>query len=108
LVFSVADRWGRTVDATTHRWNGYVLRKRPQFAGREQLVIEAIRNPRRVLQGNSPNAKEFWGAPLPGQGFYFGGVSVVAIVVYPLDGSNGMLVTAYTAVGSPPGIQLWP
>ncbi len=108
LQFTVIDIFGNAVNATEQCWNGHVLPQRSHLRGEEQRVKGAISDPEKVLEGNTPDAKEFWGRPDPGQGFQWGGVRVVAVVKY-LGNGSGMLLTAYTTAGSiPQGRQLWP
>jgi hypothetical protein len=80
LQFTVVDKFGNTVNATDQCWNGHVLPQRPHLRGEEQRVKDAISDPEKVLEGNTPDAKEFWGKLDPGKGFRWGGVRVVALV----------------------------
>jgi hypothetical protein len=108
LQFTVIDKFGNTVNATDQCWNQHILPQRPHLRGEEQRVMDAISDPEKILEGNTPDAKEFWGKADPGKGFQWGGVRVVGVVKY-LSAGSGILLTAYTTSGSiARGRQLWP
>jgi hypothetical protein len=108
LQFTVKDKFGTTVDATAHCWTTHIVKQRQHFNGEEKRVIDAISDPEIVLEGNTPDEKEFYSKPDPGKGFQWGGARTVAVVKYTKHGS-GILLTAYSTSGSiPRGVQLWP
>jgi len=107
LLFSVIDVFGCNVQVGINRWNTKILRQRPHFNGQEHRVEDAIKNPESVYQGNTANHKEFKGFKASGNGFYFGGMSVVAVIWYPPGQANGVLTTVYTTSQALHGKKIW-
>jgi hypothetical protein len=103
IKFAIADHFGDTVECSESQWDGHIIKRHPEVAGREAWIVAAIQTPTAVFEGNVRNSKAFQGARIP-TGFW-AGATPIAVVRY--QKAVGVLITAYLGSPSPDWRLIW-